>query len=166
MNVLKEWTRSLGHAWDSLAEGWRDLRESAAGAMTRFLPSSSGNGSAPPADATFPAGWAVLAADVFDSDDHIVVRLEAPGMQKSDFKVEVRDGVLVVKGEKRVERQSGHGQYRLMQCAYGRFQRAVPLPVPVRGERARARYRDGVLRIELPKAEGAPRPRRIAVQAA
>ena len=166
MNVLKEWTRSLGHAWDSLAEGWRDLRESAAGAMTRFRPSSSGNGSMPPDDPTFPASWAVLAADVFDSDDHVVVRLEAPGMHKSDFKVELRDGTLVVEGEKRVERQSGDGQYRLMQCAYGRFQRAVPLPVPVRGERARANYRDGVLRIELPKAEGAPKPRRIAVQAA
>ena len=164
MNVLKEWTRGLGQAWDSLAEGWRDLRERAAGAMTRFAPSSSGYGSAPPDEATFPASWAVLATDVFDNDDHVVVRLEAPGMQKSDFKVEVRDGVLMVEGEKRFERQSGDAQYRLMQCAYGRFQRAVPLPVPVRGERARARYRDGVLRIELPKAEGA-RPRRIAVQA-
>lgn len=133
--------------------------------MTRFLPSSSGNGSAPPDEATFPASWAVLAADVFDSDDHVVIRLEAPGMQKSDFKVEVRDGVLIVEGEKRVERQSGDGQYRLMQCAYGRFQCAVPLPVPVRGERARALYRDGVLCVELPKAESAPRPRRIAVQA-
>ncbi len=67
--------------------------------------------------------------------------------QKSELKVEVRDGVLVVEGEKRFEQQAGTGQYRLLQCAYGRFQRAVPLPVPVRGDRARAAYRDGVLRI-------------------
>src|SRR5918993_1327507 len=165
MNVLKEWTRGIAHAWDSLAEGWRDLRERAAGAMTRFSPSSSGNGSAPPDEATFPASWAVLAADVFDNGDDVVVRLEAPGMQKSDFKVEVRDGVLVVEGEKRFERQSGDGHYRVMQCAYGKFKRTVPLPVPVRGDRARATYRDGVLRIELAKADGA-KPRRISVQAA
>jgi HSP20 family protein len=50
-----------------------------------------------------------------------------------------------------------------MQCAYGRFQRAIALPVPVKAEEAKAEYRDGVLKITLPKAETA-KTRRIAVQ--
>lgn len=55
------------------------------------------------------------------------------------------------------------GQYRLMQCAYGRFQRVIALPVPVKAEDAKAEYRDGVLKIMLPKAETA-KTRRITVQ--
>lgn len=49
-----------------------------------------------------------------------------------------------------------------MQCAYGTFRREVALPVPVRADRTKASYRDGVLRIELPKAEAA-KPRRVDV---
>jgi HSP20 family protein len=107
--------------------------------------------------------WGLLAVDVFDDDERVVVRLEAPGMRKEDFRLEVRDDVLWVEGEKRFEREATRGHYRLMQCAYGRFQRAIGLPVPVRGEKARATYKDGVLRVELPKAESA-RTRRIEVK--
>ena len=46
-----------------------------------------------------------------------------------------------------------------MQCAYGSFRRDVPLPVAVQADKARATYRDGVLRVEVPKAEGARRTR-------
>jgi HSP20 family protein len=162
MNVVNDWKRSLGQVWDSLADGWRDLRERAAGAMTRFSPSKDGNVPATVEDG-IPSSWGLLASDVFDNDESVVVRPEAPGMNKRDFSIEVRDGVLVVEGEKRFERERGTGQYRVMECAYGRFRRAVGLPVPVREDQARATYRDGVLRVELPKAEAA-RARRIAVQ--
>jgi HSP20 family protein len=164
MSVLNDWKRNLGQAWENLAEGWRELRERAAGAMTRFSPARDPEVPAP-AESAFSPSWGLLAADVFDNDNSVVVRLEAPGMEKRDFKVEVRDDVLYVEGEKRFERETGDGRYRLMQCAYGRFQRAVGLPVPVKSDRARATYRDGVLRIELPKAESA-RARRIEVHAA
>ena len=50
-----------------------------------------------------------------------------------------------------------------MECAYGSFHRAIPLPAPVQPDRAKARYRNGVLRIELPKAEGAG-SRRIDIE--
>ena len=86
-------------------------------------------------------------------------------MRKDDFHIELRDDVLLVKGDKRFERESSRGSYRVVQCAYGSFHRAVTLPAAVRPDRAKASYRDGVLRVELPKAEGA-RVRRIAVRAA
>ena len=72
-------------------------------------------------------------------------------------------------GEKRFEREtsegSGEGRWRVLQCAYGSFQRSVRLPAPVKSEEARATYRDGVLRIELPKAE-ASKPRAVEVKLA
>jgi len=104
------------------------------------------------------AGWGVLASEVFDDDDNIVVRLEAPGMDKDDFELKVLDDHLVVRGEKRVERERTEGRYHVSECAYGRFERAIPLPEHVESGKAHAKYKNGVLRVDLPKA--APRRRR------
>lgn len=104
-----------------------------------------------------------MAADVFDDDDRVVVRLEAPGMRREDFDIQLHDDMLSVYGEKRFEREASQGSYRLVQCAYGSFRRDIHLPVPVRADKTQASYRDGVLRVECPKAEHA-RTRRVAVQ--
>jgi HSP20 family protein len=147
----------LKQAWESLAEGWRELGHRATGALTRFKPGAAGAGAGPSADDDLPPlpGWAFLGADVFETDDKVIVRLEAPGMRREDFHVELEHDLLLVRGEKRFERESGAGRYRVMQCAYGSFRREIALPVPVQVDKTSATYRDGVLRIELPKAEGA-----------
>ena len=106
-----------------------------------------------------------MAADVFDDDDQVIVRIEAPGMRREDFNVELHDDVLTVWGEKQFDREASRGRYSVVQCAYGSFRRDVALPVPVRTDQTEASYRDGVLRIELPKADAA-RARRIAVKTA
>jgi HSP20 family protein len=153
--------------WGSVAEGWQRLRESAAGALTRFRP---GEKSDLPArgdvDDEFylpSQGWSMLGGDVFEDDRRLLVRLEIPGMAKPDFDIEVLDDVLVVRGDKRFERESTQGRYRVLQCAYGSFTRAVPLPAAVRADKASATYRDGVLRIELPKVEPG-RPKRVTLK--
>ncbi len=154
---MGEFRDGAASLWDSVAEGWQRLRESAAGVLTRFRPSEKSN--LPAArdvdDETYvpTQGWSMLGGDVFEDDQRLVVRLEVPGMNKQDFDIEVRDDVLLVRGEKRFERETTTGRYRVLQCAYGSFLRAVPLPVPVRSDKAAARYRDGVLKIELPKIE-------------
>jgi HSP20 family protein len=61
----------------------------------------------------------------------------------------------VVSGEKRFEREDSAGRYRVLQCAYGSFRRVVALPAPVLADKAKASYKNGVLRVELPKAESA-----------
>jgi HSP20 family protein len=71
--------------------------------------------------------------------------------------------VLTVWGEKRVDREATEGRWRVVQCAYGSFRRDVALPVSVKADKTKASYRDGVLRIELPKSDES-RARRIAVQ--
>ncbi|MBK6594035.1 MAG: Hsp20/alpha crystallin family protein [Burkholderiales bacterium] len=161
-------------AWESLSDGWRELSTRASGALTRFWPSatqptdnSPGNAlDAPPQrKRSHMIGWAFLAADVFESADTVTVRIEAPGMRREDFNVALNGDVLTVWGEKHIDRELADGQWRVVQSAYGNFRRDVVLPVAVQVDKTKASYRDGVLRIELPKSEEA-RPRRIAVQTA
>lgn len=151
---------------DSMAGGWQRLRESATGALTRFKPGAATN--LPAAgdvdDAFFmpSLGWSMLGGDVFEDEQRVVVRLEVPGMDKADIDIEIQGETLVVSGEKRFEREASEGRYRVLQCAYGSFRRIVPLPVPVQIDQARAAYRNGVLRIELPKAESG-KPRKLVI---
>lgn len=164
LDYLKDGLSSLR---DSLAEGWQRLRETAAGSLTRFSPKSADE--LPPAREVddhfyFPsAGWSLLSGNVYEDEAKIVVRLEIPGLKKDDLKIEVHDRTLLVSGEKRFERESGEGRYRSFQCAYGAFQRSVALPASVLSDRASASYRDGILKIELPK-EVRERPRRLDIQ--
>ena len=106
-----------------------------------------------------------MAADVFDDDDRVIVRIEAPGMRREDFNVELHDHVLTVWGEKQFDQEASRGRRSVVQCAYGSFRRDVALPVSVKADKTKASYRDGVLRIELPKSDAA-RARRISVRTA
>lgn len=166
MKGMSDFKHGLEEAWHSVTEGWHQLRDRAAGALTHYTPGAppSPTMEAAPEAGQFPAAnWALLAGDVFEDDDKVVVRLEVPGMEKQDFDLEVRSDALIVRGEKRFERETQEGRYRLRQCAYGSFHRAIPLPVGVQADRASASYRNGVLRIEMPKTEQA-RARRIPIR--
>ena len=165
---LDDLRQGVGTLWDSVTEGWERLRQGAAGALTRYRPEHKASLPAPDEvdDASYKPGasWAMLGGDVFEDDKRIVVRLEAPGMNKSDFDVQVLDGALLVRGEKRFERQSTAGRWRVLQCAYGSFLRTVPLPGAVKGDQAQASYRNGVLKVELPKlSPGRPSVTQISV---
>ena len=152
---------------DRLGHGFAQLRQSAAGALTRFkadektqLPPSS-DIDLPPALAH--PGWALLGGDVFEDERRVVVRLELPGMSREDLDLQLTPELLTVRGQKRFDRESTEGRWRVMQCAYGQFERQVALPVPVKTDEVRAVYKDGVLKVECPKAE-AGQPRSVAVQ--
>lgn len=157
----------FGSLWDTVTEGWERLRESAAGALTRFRPGATSNLPArDEIDDTLylpSAAWSVIGGDVFEDERRVVVRLEAPGMKKDDFDLQVFGDTLVVRGEKRFERESTEGRWRVLQCAYGAFHRSVPLPAAVDSDGARATYRDGVLRVELRKRVPA-RPRAVQIR--
>jgi HSP20 family protein len=165
---LDDIRQGVGALWGSVTEGWDRLRQTTVGAVTRYRPTDKGTLPRPEEidDATYlpNASWAMLGGDVFEDDKRLVVRLEAPGMEKNDFEIQVEGDALVVRGEKRFERESTEGRWRVLQCAYGSFLRAVPLPAPVHADQARATYRNGVLRVELPKSQPGPASaRHIAV---
>ncbi len=159
--------------WESLSEGWRELSARAGGALTRFWPTPADTADLSASSAHAAAqdplprltGWAFMAADVFDDADKVVVRVEAPGMRREDFNVQLHGDLLTVWGEKRIDRQATEGRWRLVRCAYGSFRRDMALPVSVKADKTKASYTNGALRIELPKSDEA-RARRIAVQTA
>ncbi|HKJ77045.1 MAG TPA: Hsp20/alpha crystallin family protein [Gammaproteobacteria bacterium] len=152
-------------AWGSIRDGWRRLWDRAGEAMTRFRPARRGElETADDQALAYSPGWGLLTADIRENDDRLQVRLEVPGMKPDDFDIDVVDGnVLVVRGEKRAESSGNRGRYHVVECAYGRFERAVRLPAAVDESGARARYRRGVLSVELPKA-GPGRRRRVEVK--
>lgn len=146
----------IGEAWEGLVHGWQRLYGRAGAAITRF----SARGQGQRADlstvedqetALRSAGWGVLAAEVHEEPDRIVVRLEAPGLDKEDIDVQVVQDFLVIRGEKHLERERSEGRYHIAECAYGSFERAIPLPEAVETGAASASYRRGVLRVVLPK---------------
>lgn len=156
----------MHRAMDSLAEGWSHLAQRAGQALTRFHPvRHRTEGVDTPRERHERAGatWGLLAAEVSDHADEVVVELEAPGMDPEDFDLHVMDDSLVVRGEKRVEEERDEGRFHIMERAFGTFERAIPLPAPVDEAGAKARYRKGVLRVSLPKSAQA-RQRRITVE--
>jgi HSP20 family protein len=154
--LFDELKQGLSSLIDSMTEGWHHLRQSASSALTRFKPGESTNlPEQRHVDDAFylpTQGWSMLGGDVFEDDQRVVVRLEIPGMNKDDIEIDVQDNALVVRGEKQFEREGSEGRYRVLQCAYGSFRRTFPLRAAVDAGRAQATYRNGVLRVELPKA--------------
>lgn len=165
MSTLNQIREGVSKAWDSLTVGWRELRELAGDALTRFQPRLSRGEIESSEDRVIKRAsrWGLLAAEVAESGDQIEVTMEVPGLEQEDLIVEAQDDVLVIRGEKRLSRQEKKGHYVLMERAYGTFERAVRLPAKVKDEGARATYRAGVLTVTLPKAKGAT-ARRIAVE--
>lgn len=152
---LDELKDQFGSFWNNVAEGWRELWQNAASAITRFIPGEKTN--LPDAkdvdDERFvpSRSWAMLGGEIFEDESRLVVRLELPGMDKKDIVIEVLDNKLLISGEKRFEKENTHGRWRVMQRAYGSFHRVVPLPCSVKPGDSQATYQNGVLRIELLK---------------
>ena len=164
MSTLDQLRQGLGRTWESLSEGWQRLRESAGHAMTHFRPLSGQQELETWEDQVLrhSADWGLVAAEVREDDREVTVRLEVPGLEDDNFDISVVDHYLVVRGEKRVQSDRHDGRFHVMECAYGRFERAVPLPAEVDSGAAQARYRRGVLNISLPKRQSAVR-RRIPI---
>ena len=162
---LKE---NFGSLLGNIAEGWKHLRNSATSALTNFKPGKRTNlPTTGEIDDSFympSLGWSMLGGDIFEDDDRLVVRGEVPGIPKENINIEVSERALVISGEKKFERESSQGRWRVLQCAYGNFRREVPLPVEVKTDNAHATYKNGVLRVELLKANpGKPKGVRIQV---
>ena len=163
MTWLEPLRKSAGEFMDTLGEGWDRLRQRSSGALTRFRRHRKDADSA----AALPAieeTWGLLSAEVALTKKGLVVRIEAPGMNEDDFEISVEGRELVVRGEKHFEREDKDASYYLFESAYGAFERRLALPFDVRGDDAKARYRRGVLTIELRRADGSS-GRRIAVEA-
>jgi HSP20 family protein len=117
---------------------------------------------------SFPAAQALTPAwDVKETEKELVVKAELPGIDEKDVQLTIHDGVLSLRGEKKMERSDKHENYHLMERSYGSFQRSIRLPETVDEDKAEARFEKGVLTVTLPKRpESVKEQKKIEIKAA
>jgi len=117
-----------------------------------------------PGEEDLVSGTWVPPVDVAETQDRIVVRAEVPGLRQEDISIEFENGLLTIKGERKLEKSEGMTWHRV-ERTYGNFSRSFTLPRSVDPEKIAASYREGILEVEVPKREEAkPKHIRIAVQ--
>lgn len=159
MTGLRE---NIDRAWGQLQVGWNNLVSKASNALTRFTRDDGEQDEDARTLMRLSPDWGLLAAEVRETETEVRVRLEVPGMNPDDLDIQVHGRTLSVAGEKQVQREADEGRYHVTECAYGRFQRQLPLPCEVDADATHAEYRKGVLSLRLPKVEKA-RVRRIPI---
>lgn len=102
--------------------------------------------------------------DIEETDKEILVKADLPGVDAKDVEVTVRDGALILKGEKKEEREEKKKNYHSVERFVGRFYREVPLPTGTDPDKIAATSSKGVITITIPKKPEA-QPKKIAVKA-
>ncbi len=100
----------------------------------------------------FSAGW-LPSMDVMETKDSFKLTLELPGMKKDDVRITYKDDTLIVEGERKQEEESKDVNYHRVERRYGKFLRSFHIPTQVKSDQIEARFKDGVLTIEVPKTE-------------
>ncbi|KKO46792.1 hypothetical protein WG68_02245 [Arsukibacterium ikkense] len=94
------------------------------------------------------------AMDIVEKDHEIMVRLDTPGMERKDLKVEINDNMLVISGERKYEHKDEKDNYHRLERGYGSFVRSFRLPDYVDQNHIKAECKNGLLQIHLAKAPG------------
>ena len=110
------------------------------------------------------ADWAP-AVDIMEDDGEYTIKAELPEVAKEDVIVSVNDGVLVIQGERTMEKEEGEekGKYHRIERAYGSFARSFSLPDDVEPEKISAEHKEGMLCVHLPK-QAEPPTKRVQVK--
>ena len=93
------------------------------------------------------------AVDIYETDNEIMVQAELPGVDRKDIALQLENNVLTLKGDRRFEKETNQDNYHRIERSYGGFSRAFTIPTIVDEDKIRADYRDGILKIALPKKE-------------
>jgi HSP20 family protein len=93
--------------------------------------------------------------DVSETKNEIVVKAEIPGIDPKDIDISLADGLLTIRGEKKQEKEEKEENYHLIERSYGSFSRSVRLPGEVKSDKINATYKNGLLKVSLPKSEEA-----------
>lgn len=100
--------------------------------------------------------------DVYEDDGHVVIKAELPGIDKKDISVDVKGRILTLKGERSAENEVKEDNYYRRERSFGRFERSFTLPDDVDPDKIEAEYKDGVLKLKVPKPE-TKKPRQITI---
>jgi HSP20 family protein len=113
-------------------------------------------------DEDLVSGAWVPPVDVAETQEKILVRAELPGLRQEDIQIEFENGLLTLRGERKIEKNEGLTWHRV-ERTYGNFSRTFTLPRSVDPEKIAATYRDGILEVEVPKREEA-KPKQIRIE--
>jgi HSP20 family protein len=103
------------------------------------------------------------AVDILETDNELVVKADLPDVDMQDIHVEIENGTLTLRGERKFEKEERDTGYHRIERSYGSFARYFSLPDTVEPDKVKADYKNGVLTVTLPKKEIA-KPRSIKVQ--
>ena len=103
------------------------------------------------------------ALDVSEDENNIYVVADLPGVEEKDVKLNFQNGILTLFGEKQEEKETRGKNFHRVERSYGSFSRSISLPGEVDAEKATAGYKNGVLRVALPKKEEA-KPKEITIK--
>ena len=103
----------------------------------------------------FNKGISLPAVNVLDKDDEFIVEMAIPGMKKTDFNINVEDQVLTISAETENESSEENENYTRREFGYSSFKRTFSLPKTVDSDKISATYKDGILRVDLPKLDEA-----------
>jgi len=144
---------ATGSPFDRLSSLREEMNRLLEGSLAGFAPREVG----------LFSGWSP-ALDVYEDKDQVFVKVEVPGMKKEDIDIAFHDGMLSISGERKQESEVREGETFRTERYFGRFRRTLALPTQVDPEKVKATYRDGILTVELAKAEAA-KPKQIEVTA-
>lgn len=103
------------------------------------------------------------AVDISETDEALLLYAELPGMTKEDVNITLENNLLSIRGERKFEKDVKKENFHRIERTFGSFARTFTLPSNVRSDEVKASFVDGVLQIEIPKAEEA-KPRKIAIK--
>ena len=102
------------------------------------------------------------AVDIYETEGEIVVQAELPGMDRKDISLNLENNVLTIRGDRQFKKETKEDNYHRIERSYGGFSRSFSIPTSVDEDKIRADYKDGVLKIALPKKEQA-KPKQIQI---
>ena len=102
------------------------------------------------------------SVDIYETDEAIFLKAELPGIKKEDVSVEIKDNVLTLRGERVEDKEIKEGSYFRKERCFGTFSRAFNLQHRVQPDKIKAKFKDGILEIEIPKPEE-EKPKQITV---
>lgn len=93
------------------------------------------------------------SVDIAETKERYVITAEVPGVEEKDVSLKLEDDVLVIDGEKKKEKEEKKGNYHWIERSYGSFQRVISLPANANIDRVSAKFKNGVLHVEIEKTD-------------
>jgi len=111
----------------------------------------------------FDGGIWSPAVDLVDKQDKLVAKVELPGVEKKDVKLSLNDNNLTIQGEVQKDEETKKEDYYYRERAYGSYSRTISLPAEVDKEKIKAKFKNGILEITIPKKPEV-KPKEITIE--